>query len=85
MEGGVHGALGRGVMSLRVEHLDAVFGELLIISRQLGNIERRQQRLARRLTWLIHEVRVAFEQARANETGNGRAGNGTPPERSRGR
>ena len=48
-------------MSLRVEHLDAVFGELLIISRQLGNIERRQQRLARRLTWLIHEVRVAFE------------------------
>jgi hypothetical protein len=67
---------------LSLRHLDHVFGQLLIVSHQLGSIERRQQKLARRLTWLVHEVRVAFEEARANETGSG-SGNGHRPERGR--
>jgi hypothetical protein len=41
---------------------------------QLGSLERRQQRLARKLDRLLHVVRVAFEEARANESGCNRTG-----------
>ena len=62
-------------MSLGLRHLDAIFGELLLISHQLARLERKQARVGRRLTWLVHVVKEAFEEARANETGNGSGGN----------
>ena len=70
-------------MALQLRHLDAIFGELLLVRHQLARLERRQMRVARRLNWLVHTVKEAFEEARANETGNGCADFVWPPDRSR--